>query len=646
MRAPGHIARHPPVSHPPHRPSTSPVLRGDDGSAATESEPNRPSGREGRGPRPPAVFPGRPAPINIHASNLKSKTLETPSNRVRRHPEPAHMINMQLEYYDMRAEELRLRSLQYRLERSEREGLAVQAALSEHPVTAYVKSLPIESPEYPAIEYLRLAEQVGVSVEDVFRRFHPDMSTHENGQDRIQETVRETIQKTSLGTHQGSGQKRCTLDDLPYNPGNVQEDDPFEGLIDLSLLSGNHAYISWCMPAHDLQRPRDKGCGFIRSRNGGLAYTACPTDPEHHCKGKRIHCWSLRCPDCMNDTSLRQAVKVERQLLTYKALCRKQGRDVGDIGHWVVSPPQDVGRSLMQTKAEFDELESYVNDSMQSYGALAGVTFFHPWRQGETEWRLAPHFHILCYGRIDTTSFRKANPGWVIKKVHPRERIRSIRHTAAYLMTHMGLGIAEKDPDEVDWDLDFLDHMIPGLKSSGASYRDSDHEDRIEGKGRMVGDISDIDWTDWAKDRLTAELRIRYWGGVSRNNIRTIGFHRQYRIRVCKECGELLRTYDGIDDSQGSYVRYIQDNPVMAFSRDYDTVQSSYLGFKDRLRSEGLTIVDFAAMIPFAVSSLELGLPDNGDLVTAGPFEEPDQYFLRRQEMAIGEDIHAVAGGV
>ena len=440
--------------------------------------------------------------------------------------EPAHRNNMQLEHYDIRAEELRLRSLQRSLERSEREGLAIQAALSEHPVTSYVKSLPIESPEYPAIEYLRLAQQVGVSVEDVFR-----MSSENNGTDQ----------------------------EAPFGSEDLLHDD----------------YITWCMPAHDSLRPRQRGCGFIRSKDGGLVYTACPTDPEHHCKGKRIHCWSLRCPDCMNDTALRQAVKVERQLLTFRALCRKRGKDVGDIGHWVVSPPQDVGRCMMQTKSEFDELEAYINDSMQDHGALAGVTFFHPWRQGETEWRLAPHFHILCYGRIDTTAFRRANPGWVVKKVHPRERIRSIRHTAAYLMTHMGMGMASRDPDEVDWDLDFLDHMVPGLKSPGASYGDRDIEEMMVDKGRMVGDISDIDWTEWVMGRLTADIRIRYWGGVSRNSIRTIGFHRQYRIRVCRECGELLRTYDGIDDSIGSYVRYIQDNPVMVFAEDYDIVQSS-----------------------------------------------------------------------
>lgn len=97
---------------------------------------------------------------------------------------------------------------------------------------------------------------------------------------------------------------------------------------------------------------------------------------------------------------------------------QKQGRDPGDIGHWVVSPPQVLVKSMMQTKEEFDNLYKFVIDNLQCYGALAGVTIFHPWRQGsDDQWHLSPHFHSLLYGRIDTDRFRKDNPGWVIKKV-------------------------------------------------------------------------------------------------------------------------------------------------------------------------------------------------------------------------------------
>lgn len=52
---------------------------------------------------------------------------------------------------------------------------------------------------------------------------------------------------------------------------------------------------------------------------------------------------------------------------------------------------------------------------------------------------------------------------------------------------------------------------------------------------------------------------------------------------------------------------------------------------------DGLSLSDFASMVPFAVSTLEI-LPQNSDLVMSGPFEEPDEYFLRRQKAAFGEE--------
>ena len=57
---------------------------------------------------------------------------------------------------------------------------------------------------------------------------------------------------------------------------------------------------------------------------------------------------------------------------------------------------------------------------------------------------------------------------------------------------------------------------------------------------------------------------------------------------------------------------------------------------KSELRSEGLTILDFSRMTPVTVSTFELSLPDNGDLIMDGPFDEPDNKFLRRQDVAYG----------
>ena len=566
-------SRHPPAPSAAHSPfiphphTATPVPRDAEGAPRPRRSQTGRAVAPGAAQRPPAAFPGRPR-------------------------RPIIRDNMQIEDYDIRLEDRRLRAFQRDLEMKERQGLAVQAALAEHSVTSYVRNLPVERATYPAIEYLRL---------------HP--------QDDVN------------GTQEG------VQEDLSGTP--VQEGP-----------ESYRQYISWCMPAHDLTRPNRKGCGFIRSPTGGIVYSACPDDPEHHCKGKRRHCWSLRCPKCMNDTALKRGVQIERQLLSYKVLSEKKGVHVGDIGHWVVSPPQELVKRLCQTKPEFNDLCRHVDDSMVAYGATAGVTIFHPWRQKEDSWEFSPHFHILCYGRIDTTSFRKDNPGWLIKKVHAREKIRSIRHTAAYLTTHMGLGMAEKDPDEIDWDLKVLDMLVPGLLSPGAFYTERDYYEKGEGKGRMLGDLSGVDWEQWTMRSLAVEFKIRYWGGASKRNIRTLGVYRQYKIRVCRECHRILRTYDGYHDCTGSYIRYIRDDPVVVFAEDFELVKAVFQSFKSRLREEHLTIVDFSRMCPMTLCTLDLGLPMDEDLVMAGPFEEPDEYFLRRQREAFGNTVDQMASEV
>jgi len=127
-------------------------------------------------------------------------------------------------------------------------------------------------------------------------------------------------------------------------------------------------------------------------------------------------------------------------------------------------------------------------------------------------------------------------------------------------------------------------------------------------------------------DRLSGEIRIRYWGGVARNRIRKFAVDREYKIRVCKECGEILRVYEGSDDTVGSYVRYIQDNKILCFAHRLSLMNATYLQYKNRLKQEGITLSDFAFMVPFAVSTRQFARK-NKDLVMSGPFEEPDEYF-------------------
>ena len=491
-----------------------------------------------------------------------------------------------LDDFDSAMERRSLSSLMMDFSLAQRQGLAEQAALKRHQVSDYVLNLPIESSKYPAIEYFRLAKQVNMPIQEVYNQ----------------------IQEGKTVFYDRSG-------------------NPF------FFRPEYHEYIDWTFPGHDTNRPKEKGCGFIRSKEGGIVYSMCPDHPEHFIKGKRRHCWSLHCPECFNDEALRQGVESERPLLRYAKLIEKQSGQRPEISHWVVSPPQELAKSLMQTKQEFDDLFQTVIDDLQACGARAGTTIFHSHRQKQTEWQLAPHFHSLLYGRIKTNKFRRLHPGWIIKKVHPHERINSIRHTLAYLFTHMGLGVAEKDPDDIDWDMELLNLLIPGIKSGKGDYRDKDFEDEFLGKGRLVGDLSDVDWEQWTMSKLYLRTRLREWGGVGRNKIKKVAVHRQYKIRRCSECGELLRVYDGIHDTVGNYVRYIQDVEIVCFAHHHSVVMTTFLQFKERLKANGQTPSDFAKSIPFAISDLEL-TKQNNDLVMSGPFAEPDEFFLRRQAMA------------
>ncbi|MBE6514515.1 MAG: hypothetical protein E7Z69_05595 [Thermoplasmata archaeon] len=216
-------------------------------------------------------------------------------------------------------------------------------------------------------------------------------------------------------------------------------------------------------------------------------------------------------------------------------------------------------------------------------GARAGCLAFHPWRQAEDYWEFSPHFHSLLFGFLDTDRFRQMNPGWIIKKVHADQAVESIGQTAAYLMTHMGLGMVERDPLEVDYDLRFLAHMLPGLsddcnrngKADEREFRFSEQDDidRASGKGRMVGDISRIDWLEFAKKSPSYTTRMTYFGAASNRNIQTVAVEREYRNRVCRACGNPLSVYAGICDGCGEPARYLYDNTIKVFRSDRDFVK-------------------------------------------------------------------------
>ncbi len=482
--------------------------------------------------------------------------------------------------------------LGHSFKRSEQENLAIQNALSEHPVVYFVKNLPVESTMYPAIEYLTLAEQIGAR-------------DAQEAYDIVHSGIRDSSGRYLLTSKTG--------ENIAFRP-------------------VYRRYIDWEMPAHDQGRAERRQCGFIVSDDGGYVYTACPSDIDHHNKAKRFHCWGLGCPMCMNDTAIRNGMKADKHFRYHEKIWEKSGIQIPPLGHWVVSPPQEWAKCMVQDKDDFDFLYQTVIDSLLRFGAVGGLTIFHPWRQFEQEeWRFSPHFHSLLYGFIDTDGFRRKFPGWVIKKVHAKEGVQSIRHTVAYLCTHQGLAVYEKDPDDIDWDLDFLDHMIPGIKSKDAQYSEKDYDNLAWDLGRMAGDISDIDWTEWTVERLSGVIRNRYWGMLSKGKLKTLGAIKRPKYRVCKECGQVLRVYDGCHDHMGEPAVYNQDIEVKVPAPSFKLVKREYDRLRDMMDKEGMDIVDFAKLVPCAASTLELDLPKNDDIPAEGPVEMPKTYFPKRQ---------------
>ena len=57
---------------------------------------------------------------------------------------------------------------------------------------------------------------------------------------------------------------------------------------------------------------------------------------------------------------------------------------------------------------------------------------------------------------------------------------------------------------------------------------------------------------------------------------------------------------------------------------------------ESRMKYHSVIQVPFLSVVPFAVSTLEI-LPQKNDLIMSVPFEELDEFFLRRQAAAFGE---------
>lgn len=515
----------------------------------------------------------------------------------------------------------------------------------EHPVMDYVRKLPFETPLYPANMYHGFVNDDS-RINDMIMFGQQDLESYCKDREYI------PCEETQEGSHKvilmDGSMFTGPFDEDDQEPNVILTKEQTEDIVD--SFRGRHL-ITWNPPAHDYNRAKLRRCGFIRAPDTkgdmGLLHVACSGDKEHYARAKADHCWSLSCPVCCNDTALRMGSRVEDQLLYYKTLTEKQGGDPGQLGHWMISPPQEDMKRWMQTEEDYNRVRKHIVRQLQDVGALAGVLLFHPWRQKSRYWKLAPHFHSLLYGFLDTDTFRANNPGWILKKLHPEQEVESIAHSVSYIATHMGLGMVERHPEDIDWNGKFMEYMFPGMsddtdrskgtviidgfdiKRDAFRWTDDDRSKQLEGKGRMCGDLSDMDWDEWVKGKMSKTFRILYFGDANQNKISTVTVEKESRTRYCTKCGSPLNVYNGLCDSRGEHSQFVFNNQVRTFRRDASYAKQQFDRLKKALRANGTSLGKLAPSTALLVTTDEI---------------RPHPEFMNNDDGSIG--IRAVTSNV
>ena len=168
----------------------------------------------------------------------------------------------------------------------------------------------------------------------------------------------------------------------------------------------------------------------------------------------------------------------------------------------------------------------------------------------------------------------------------------------------------------------FLPNMLLGLSDDGYRsfkgadgtygagsgrafrYTEEDVSRKGEDRGRIVGDISGMDWLDFEMSPLSCPLRMTYFGSASHRNIRTVAVERDYRGRVCRECGQPLVVCRGACGPREES-RFLFDNTIRAFAEGYREVRDACDELGPELRSSGKDLGDISKDVALIVSTDE-----------------------------------------
>jgi hypothetical protein len=152
---------------------------------------------------------------------------------------------------------------------------------------------------------------------------------------------------------------------------------------------------------------------------------------KHFAQHEQKTCKTSHCPKCHVSWINRQANRTTRRCM--KFLENKNYK----FKHIVLSPPQERAKHMST-----EDLKKWLTFACKVANIKTCAVFFHPARFHDNEKvqpKVAPHFHLLVYGRVTNTTEFFNKTRWMIKNKGNLERDVDIFNCAKYLLSHTGV---------------------------------------------------------------------------------------------------------------------------------------------------------------------------------------------------------------
>ena len=357
-------------------------------------------------------------------------------------------------------------------------------------------------------------------------------------------------------------------------------------------------YMCWSLPGRDNSSVKRGSCGINRSKDAVII--SCCNDRKDYTKLAGMHCWRLACTNCISSEAIRRGSEAEGRIYALHDIGVRKNGTAEEPVHIVLSPPQEWALQQIQHPESYRKMYDKALKLLKRHGIHSGAAVFHPWRLDDDckNWRAGPHFHIIGYGWLDSVGLYNRTK-WIAEKIHPNEPLRSVRLTMSYLLTHAGLcTYPSYDEGSGEWDLDIdLFDIFAEMKSLD------------NGSGKI--DMNKFDYATITIRRLKSYFQtVRQYGGLSRNQIRTITELQERRERKCYKCGSNLMMYNGLKGRPFDKARYTHKSRVFVTAEDYAAVANLLHDLKGDMKEARMGPYDVAVHIPHCSSPETAGFSE------------------------------------